>query len=151
MIELTPTAVDDAAARSLLDEYVAFRVESFPGPRSYLPARPDREAFTGDGLFVVASVDGTASGCGGVRMVTPERYEIKHLFVRPTSRGRGIGRAILDRLETHARSAGARELVLDTHSSLTNAAVLYRSQGFETIDAYNSNPNADRWYLKVLM
>ena len=150
MIALTPTTVEDAAARALLGEYVEYRIHSFPGPGVYRPASPNPDDFGDPGLFLVATVDGVASGCGGVRALSPLRFEVKHLYVRPSAQGRGLGRAILDALIERARAAGARELVLDTHSSLTAAAALYRSAGFSLVEAYNENPNADRWYRAAL-
>mgnify|MGYP006359902939 CR=1 FL=1 len=150
MVELTPTRVEDAVGQSLLAEYFSYRAAVFPGPARYRLASPDPAAFGGDGLFIVASVDRVPSGCGGARALSPLRFEIKHLYVRPASRGLGIGRAILSGLEDHARLRGARELVLDTHSSLTAAASLYGAAGYESIDAYNDNPNANVWYRKLV-
>jgi len=40
--------------------------------------------------------------------------------------------------------------VLDTNDSLEAAAGLYRSSGFESVPAYNDNPNATTWYRKRL-
>lgn len=145
MIALTPTDVEDAAARALLTEYVEYRIHAFPGPGPYRPASPNPDDFREPGLFLVATVDGVPSGCGGVRALTPRRFEVKHLFVRPSAQGHGLGRAILDALLERAWAAGADDLVLDTHSSLTAAAALYRSAGFRAIEPYNENPNADRW------
>lgn len=146
MIALTPTAVQDAAARALLTEYVEYRIHAFPGPGVYRPASPNPDDFRDPGLFLVATVNGVPSGCGGVRALTATRFEVKHLYVRPAAQGHGLGRAILDALTERAWTAGADELVLDTHSSLAAAAALYRSAGFIPIEAYNENPNADRWY-----
>ena len=41
-------------------------------------------------------------------------------------------------------------LVFDTHHSLEAAAALYSRAGFAAIERYNDNPNASRWYGKVL-
>lgn len=150
MIALIPTSVEDAAAQAILTEYVAYRTAAFPPPGRYRAAMPDPRAFDDPGTFLVATVDGVVSGCGGVRPLSPARFEIKHLFVRPEARGCGVGRAVLGRLRDVARSAGATELVLDTHSSLTAAGALYASSGFELIDAYNDNPNADRWLRAII-
>jgi hypothetical protein len=53
-------------------------------------------------------------------------------------------------LEQRATSFGASELVLDTHHTLEAAGRLYEAAGFDTIDPYNDNPNATRWYGKLL-
>jgi hypothetical protein len=40
--------------------------------------------------------------------------------------------------------------VLDTNASLEAAGRLYRSQGYESIQPYNENPNATDWFRKRL-
>ena len=151
MIELIPAAVGSAAAQSLLAEYVEYRTAAFPGPAPYRASTPEAHAFDRPGLFLLATMDDVPSGCGGVRALSPQRFEIKHLFVRPEGRGGGLGRRILDALVEQARVCGAHEVVLDTHSSLTAAGALYRSTGFVEVAAYNDNPNADRWYRLTLV
>src|SRR5690348_15272851 len=49
-------------------------------------------------LFFVASVDGRAVGCGGIAF-EDGFAEVKRMYVRPESRGRGVGQSILQRLE----------------------------------------------------
>lgn len=128
-------------------------------------------------MFVVAVADGAADGaadegvrddaavddvaldvadalaCGGVRRLEPGadgrvRYEVKHLFVRPVARGRGLGRLVLAELERRAIDLGAEQLVLDTNDSLEAAGGLYRAAGYSLIEPYNDNPNATAWYGK---
>jgi GNAT superfamily N-acetyltransferase len=108
-----------------------------------------------DGVFlVVRGDDEEPVGCGGIRRLPDGpagiRYEVKHLFLEPATRGRGWGRLLLDELERYARGWGAVELVLDTHHTLEAAGGLYASSGFVTIEPYNDNPNATRWYGKTL-
>ncbi|MEG9492018.1 MAG: GNAT family N-acetyltransferase, partial [Microbacterium aurum] len=106
------------------------------------------------GVFVVAVDDGPDVGCGGIRRIEDGpagvRYEVKHLYLRPETRGRGWGRLLLEDLERRAREWGAAELVLDTHHTLAAAGGLYARSGFEAIAPYNDNPNATRWYGKRL-
>lgn len=94
-------------------------------------------------------------GCGGIRRLPAGesggiRYEVKHLWLQPSVRGRGLSRLLMTELENRAVAFGATELVLDTNSSLEAAAALYRSSGFVGIEAYNDNPNATNWYRKSL-
>lgn len=155
MVELRPLPADDPVARELLTEYFALRAETFPN-RAYTTVFPVRETFTPpQGEFVVLYDDADlAVGCGGIRRVADGphgvRYELKHLYLRPETRGRGWGRLLLDDLERRARSWGAAELVLDTHHTLEAAGGLYASAGFREIEPYNDNPNATRWYGLVL-
>lgn len=104
---------------------------------------------------MVVGDEGEAVGCGGIRRIDDGpagiRFELKHLYLRPSARGQGWSRLLLDELESRARSFGAAELVLDTHHSLEAAGGLYRSSGFAAIERFNENPNATVWMGKRLL
>lgn len=151
--------VTDAPAHSLLEHYFAHRAATFPPEQgAYTTTLPTPAQFVSpQGVFVLAEDEsGVALGCGGVRRIQrdPEtllvRFEIKHVWVEPASRGTGLGRALLTELERRAAEMGAQELVLDTNDSLEAAGGLYRSSGYKNIQPYNANPNATAWYGKVL-
>lgn len=150
------SAVDTPVAQSLLTEYFHSRELGFAHQHAtYTTTFPAAEAFVSPaGVFVIAYDDAHPVGCGGIRRLADGpagvRYELKHLFLRPETRGKGWGRAIIDALEDRARAFGAREIVLDTHHSLEAAGYLYASAGYVGIEPYNDNPNATRWYAKVL-
>jgi GNAT superfamily N-acetyltransferase len=157
MVSLRESPVDAPQAHELLAEYFQSREIGFAHQNVvYTTNFPDPAAFTPPaGVFlVVADDDGVGQGCGGIRRVADGpagiRYEVKHLYLRPETRGRGWGRLLLDGLEERARGWGATELVLDTHHSLEAAAGLYASSGFVAIERFNDNPNATRWYGKAL-
>lgn len=155
MLDLQPLPADDPRSRELLAEYFAMRGEAFPEGQTYRPVFPEAAVFTPPaGVFLVAVDDGRDVGCGGIRRIAdgPDgiRYEVKHLYLRPETRGRGWGRALLDALETRAREWGAAETVLDTHHTLAAAGGLYAGSGYAAIEPYNDNPNATRWYGKPL-
>jgi ribosomal protein S18 acetylase RimI-like enzyme len=146
-----PTPVDDPVAGQLLDEYFASRELGFTGG-VYRRTSPDPAAFIPPaGTFlVVFDEDGSPAGCGGVRMLTKTRGEIKHLWLRDAYRGRGWGRTLLTELEVRAYGLGARVVVLDTNATLEAAQALYRSSGYGEIEPYNDNPNATHWFSKPL-
>lgn len=157
MVRLHPLLTDDPRAKALLTEYFQMRADAFPQGQAYRPVFPAASVFTPPaGVFVVATDEGDGSdvGCGGIRRVEDgpagERYEVKHLFLQPRTRGRGWGRLLLDDLEERARGFGAAELVLDTHHTLEAARALYSRSGFIAIEPYNDNPNATRWFGKIL-
>jgi GNAT superfamily N-acetyltransferase len=75
---------------------------------------------------------------------------VKHLYLRPSARGSGLGRALLEGLEQHAARLGATEVVLDTNARLEAAQQLYRSSGYVEVQPYNDNPNATHWFRKGL-
>ncbi len=163
MVSFADVAVTDAAAHRMLADYFAERAATFPSAQgAYRTTFPDPSQFVApSGVFLLAYDEDGEAGCGGVRelRVPPSatdegdgvvRYEIKHLWVAPAHRRRGLGRAILSELEHRARGFGATEVVLDTNESLEAAGALYRTHGYEDIQPYNDNPNATNWYRKVL-
>lgn len=156
MVELRALAADDPTSRALLEEYFTMRAEAFPNGATYTPVFPDAGVFEPPaGVFLVVHDDeGSPVGCGGIRRIGdgPDgiRYEVKHLYLAPSTRGRGWGRLLLDALEERARGWDAADLVLDTHHTLAAAGALYASSGFAAIEPYNDNPNATRWYGKPL-
>jgi GNAT superfamily N-acetyltransferase len=148
VLQFVPTPVTDPIADELLGEYFAMREH---GMSSYRTFRPDAALFTPPaGVFLVAFLDESPVGCGGVRMLSPVRGEIKHLWMRPAARGSGAGRALLTELESRAAELGATEIVLDTNERLAAAQSLYRSSGYDDVEPYNDNPNATHWFRKEL-
>jgi putative acetyltransferase len=86
--------------------------------------------------FLVASVDGTAVGCGALRYLAPGVGEIKRMFVLPEFRGRGIAQHILSALESTARECGYSTLRLETGSRQPEAIGLYKSAGYGEIPCF---------------
>ena len=164
MVSFADVAITDATAHRMLSEYFAERAVTFPVTQgAYRTNFPDPAKFVPPaGVFLLAyDEDGGEAGCGGIRELNvpladrdPElpvvRYEVKHLWVTPSRRGFGLGRAILAELEHRARGFGASEVVLDTNASLEAAGALYRSHGYQDIQPYNDNPNATNWFRKTL-
>nr|WP_217474766.1 GNAT family N-acetyltransferase [Stutzerimonas stutzeri] len=60
----------------------------------------------------------------------PEAADIFQMWVAPTSRGSGAGRALLEEALTWARGTGARRVRLDVAASNSRAMRLYKSCGF---------------------
>jgi ribosomal protein S18 acetylase RimI-like enzyme len=57
---------------------------------------------------------------------------------------------MLAHLERCADGLRHRRVVLDTNSSLTEAITMYERTGYESIERYNENPYALRWFAKTL-
>ena len=159
MLTFTTSRTDAPLAADLLARYFEEREQTFPTAQgTYRVAQPDASRFVGArGDFVIASLDGRAVGCGGVRRIEDGtddagrpvvRFEVKHLWLDPAVRGHGAGRALLAELERRAIALGALRLVLDTNESLTAAGGLYRTSGYRSVAPYNDNPNATHWYAK---
>ena len=63
--------------------------------------------------FFLARLDGLAVGCGGAA-VFDDYAEVKRMYTRPATRGRGVAKALLHRIEDEARGAGKSVLRLET-------------------------------------
>jgi GNAT superfamily N-acetyltransferase len=85
--------------------------------------------------FFVLRADGVPAACGGIQFY-PGWGELKRMFVRPALRGRGLARAILAHLDTHARAEGCGVLRLETGIRQQDAIGLYRSAGFKRISPF---------------
>jgi GNAT superfamily N-acetyltransferase len=140
-------------ARSLVAAYVDEIATTFPSgfnPDASVSADP-AELSPPNGVFlVVRDATGQAVGCGGVKLLDPATAEVKRMWLHPSTRGRGMGRALLAALEDEARGLGATEARLDTNGMLTAAVALYRSAGWRDVAAYNDNRYATDWFAKTL-
>ena len=72
------------------------------------------------------------------------------MWVRDDWRGAGLGARMLRRLEDDAREAGYAVVRLDSNSALTEAIAMYERAGYRSIERYNDNPYARRWFEKDL-
>jgi len=85
--------------------------------------------------FFVLRAEGNPAACGGIQFCDGWG-EVKRMYVRPSLRGRGLGRAILAHLETRAREAGCRVLRLETGIHQPEAIGLYQSMGFKRVPPF---------------
>lgn len=93
--------------------------------------------------FVAEAPDGGVCGMVFLRASGPDAMEIKRLYVPPTGRGQGLGRALVERSIAVARSDGARALRLDSTRNLEAAITLYQSLGFEECAPYPESDHFD--------
>ena len=88
------------------------------------------------GQLVLAIYAGKICGLGSLKSISPEIGEIKRMFVDPTFRRIGAGRAILEGLLVEAKKVGYKKVRLDSPKFMEAAHSLYRSFGFLDIEAY---------------
>ena len=79
--------------------------------------------------FFVARIGGAAVGCGAIALFD-EYAEVKRMYTREAARGRGVGKALLARLEQEARAAAKPLLRLETGTLQAAAIGLYEGCGF---------------------
>jgi len=140
-------------ARQLFQEYSnSIGVDlCFQGFAEELKTLPGNYAPPGGGLFI-ALIDGDPAGCVALRPIKPdEAAELKRLYVRPTGRGLGVGRALAQKAIERAREAGYRAVRLDTLASMSDAQRLYRVMGFTEIPPYTFNPIPGVVYMELAL
>lgn len=138
-IEISPARsdADIALVRELFGEYaesigVDLEYQGFSSELSGLPvpyAPPTGE-------LLLARVDGKLAGCVALRALDSCAAEMKRLYVRPSGRGTGLGKRLVEAAIAAAKRAGYDELRLDTLSSMDAAQQLYRGMGFLEIPPY---------------
>ena len=109
---------------------------TFPEPGATHFSLSGTQVEDGDGAFVVAYLDAAAVGCGAVRRLDGTTGELKRMYVEPSARSQGIGRAIVEALEREARHLGVTQVVLETGTRLTPAIRLYESLGYSRIPLF---------------
>ena len=103
------------------------------------------------GCLVLAMRMDHPMGCAALRPLSATVGELKRLYVRPTERGNGIGRAITLAAMAAAREYGYVTLRLDTLPAMEAARTLYRSLGFQPIPPYRENLIVDTQFLECFL
>jgi len=88
------------------------------------------------GQLIVSIYEDKICGLGSLKSINPEIGEIKRMFVNPTLRRIGAGRAILEGLLVEAKKAGYKKVRLDSPKFMKAAHSLYRSFRFRDIEPY---------------
>jgi putative acetyltransferase len=91
--------------------------------------------FQPDIAFFIAYLDGKPVGCGGVAL--EDGYaELKRMYVRPDTRGRGIVQALIARLEGEAAARGIKHVTLETGDVQHAAIRAYERSGYTRCEAF---------------
>jgi GNAT superfamily N-acetyltransferase len=77
---------------------------------------------------------------------SPAVAQLRWFLVDPSVRGAGLGKRLLNEAVAFSRTAGYETIVLWTVAALTAAARLYKSVGFERVEA----ERAKRWGVDVI-
>lgn len=103
-------------------------------------------------LLAKSASTGEAIGFVGLRPLQPEgTCEMKRLYVSPSGRGTGVGRALAEAVVAEAERLGYGRMVLDTLGSMTTPLKLYRGLGFRDIEPYYHNPLGDVIFLELAL
>jgi len=125
------------------------RSESGFDPDAGISAEP-HELTAPAGCLLIAYLHGEPVGSGAVKHHPGEASEIKRMWVSRPARGLGIGRRLLEELESRVAEGGATMARLETNRALVEAIALYRSAAYREVPAFNDEPFADHWFEKRL-
>ena len=153
LVQLRQVDPESPDAQRCLRAYVAELNRRAPergfDPSTGATAQP-HEVRPPNGAFVVAYLRDEAIGCGAVKHQPANVTDIKRMWVAESARGLGLGRRLLEHLESLAREHGSSEAHLETSDVLPEAITLYRSAGYVEVPPFNNEPFADRWFAKAL-
>lgn len=152
MAELLVINEDDLSSeqtRALLALHVAgMEADSPPGTCFVL----DLSGLQSSDVTVWSAWYGDAiAGIGALKALGDGTGEVKSMRTHPDHVGKGVGRAVLDRIIEEARARGLRRLSLETGDgpAFEAALALYRRRGFIEGEAFGDYPSCggfDRYF-----
>lgn len=120
---------------ALLSLGTAFAQSLYP-PESNFLLDVDELERPGVSVYVARDQGGHAIGMAALVPWGMAVTELKRMFVHPDARGRGIGSRLLDTMESDARAAGLRQIVLETGTLHAAAQALYTRCGYSPIPQF---------------
>lgn len=105
-----------------------WRILREPWTQSRESGRDEHEK---EAIHLMAFLGGVLVGVGRVHFTSPLEARIRYMAVEPQHAHQGVGGRILMELETRARRAGARRIVLNAREAATP---FYRKHGYALVD-----------------
>ena len=108
------------------------------------------------GIYNVAIDNDQVVGGGGIVHTTGlamDTCELVKLYLSPAARGKGIGRALMQKCLEEAKNAGYKKVYLETMPELISAIPLYEQFGFTYLTGALGNSGhsgCDIWMIKLL-
>jgi GNAT superfamily N-acetyltransferase len=133
LIVIEPAHAADAPAVIELIGRVFAEYDFVWDPATEVPDLYDLERRYGGaaGAFWVARMDGRVVGSVGVERLPGGSAELHRLYLDAALRGRGVGRALVERVIGWCRAAGISGLILWSDTRFDRAHRLYEGMGFK--------------------
>lgn len=101
------------------------------------------------GRLILALDENKPIGCIALRKLDEGICEMKRLYVKPSTRGKGLGKLLVKAVIDEAIKIGYKKMRLDTVPQMKEAIDLYRSIGFYEIESYRENPIEGAFYMEM--
>jgi putative acetyltransferase len=112
----------------------AYALSIYP-PENYYAL--DVSEFARDDVLLLVARSDAGEAVGMAALVPADGYaELKRMFVTPSARGSGLGRALLGAIEEAALARGIRILRLETGEPQVAAIALYERAGYLRMPAF---------------
>jgi putative acetyltransferase len=106
--------------------------------------------------YFVAEWDGEVVGGAGIKQLdgTEELIcELQRMFLKPETRGKGIGKALMEKCLSFAEDVNYSACYIETLPKMSSAVGMYRKFGFKELDGAMGNTGhfgCNYWMLKQL-
>jgi putative acetyltransferase len=134
VVEITLERPDTPDAISLIEELEALLAPQYPIESRH--GLSVERLLAESVAFFVVRLDGAPAGCGGIKLIGGEYGELKRMYVRPSYRGLGLAKRLVDALAAHACEQRVSLLRLETGIHQTEAIGLYERVGFHRIPPF---------------
>jgi ribosomal protein S18 acetylase RimI-like enzyme len=126
--------------------YYAFRWKILREPWSQPPGS-EKDQFESDAIHLAAWDEaGKLIGVGRLHRLLENRGQIRYLAVDPAQRSGGIGKALLQELESRAIESGIQEIQLNSRQ---DAVQFYEKNGYQVLrpshTLYGVIPHFEMW------
>lgn len=122
-------AIELRAARAGDVPGIATLIAGYAADAIMLPRTPESIALALDDFVVAVDRRGHVLACGALKEYSPSLAEVASLAVSRAAHGRGLGRAVVERLEALARLRGIGELF-----ALTLTPRFFEAVGYEVVE-----------------
>lgn len=128
MLTIAPESPRQPGIVALLQQSDAYMAALYPAESNHML---DLESLAAPEVrFLVARIEGRIVGCAALVHGGNGAGEIKRMFVDPAARGQGVGRGLLQEIETLAKAMRIQRLQLETGGKQPEALALYRRFGY---------------------